>query len=139
MCIQPRRPTGLIKSSTRAVRGALDAVVGSLAEFNKCAAAAADAPACRPAPEPRSWCRGGSFTLEEVARHACEDDAWLVVKNRVRAPAGGLIGFVSDRALAARRLRQRIERPGCPPRRRGVARALPGADRAGAPRGRCTT
>ena len=60
-------------------------MVGSLAEFNKCAALAADTPASRPAPEARSWCRGGRFTLEEVARHACEDDAWLVVKNRVRA------------------------------------------------------
>ncbi|KAK9831972.1 hypothetical protein WJX81_004513 [Elliptochloris bilobata] len=84
MCREGLPQAGLLKSSTRAVLRALDSVVGSVAEFNKCAALAAEAPrGSKQAPESRPRSRRDSFTLEEVAQHSSEGDAWLVVKNRV--------------------------------------------------------
>lgn len=83
MCIQARPQPGLLKSSTRAVLGALDCVVGSFTEHLKCAALATEVPVSKPAPDSRPRCRGGCFTLEEVARHSSEGNAWLVVRNRV--------------------------------------------------------
>lgn len=88
MCCETLPQAGLIQSSARAVRGAYDGVVGSIKEFNKCAALVAEAPrGAKLADEGRQGAKRGSFTLEEVSRHCSESDAWLVVRNRVRIAA----------------------------------------------------